>query len=536
MAAWEGRHAVLEYQKGLGMHSIQILIRRQLTSAWHYRWQAVLFTWLVCALGWAGVFAIPNMYESSARMYVDADAVLTPLLRGLAVDTTNAGQVDMLQRTLLSRPNLDKLISKTDLELELTNLADREQLIDRLATEIRIAPQTRNLFTITYRNKSPRLAYDVVRTMLATFVESKTGTNRSEMETANKFLNDQIASYERQLRDAERRRADFKARYVDLLPGDGGGNRLDAQNTVVRTLQGQLQDALARRDTLTAGLSTTPQQVVTETDQATVAPSNTAAGNPRLRAAEQTLAELRLRYTENNPDVIAQRNLVAGIKSGAFGAEPGSAPVAQAANTPARTRTAPNPVYEQLKVRLVENDAVIASLQRQIGDALKERDRLQDIARGAPGLQAEYLNMNRDYDVLRKNYEDLSARRESMKISTAADAEGDKVKIQVIDPPSVPQTPVAPKRILLITAVLGAGLVAGGALAFLLVQMDQSFHSLEDLRELGFPVVGGVSMLAASIPFSRRLFAVASFSMALAVPAIVYGGLMIRLLRPGGII
>jgi polysaccharide chain length determinant protein (PEP-CTERM system associated) len=512
------------------------MIRRQLTSAWHYRWQAVLFTWLVCALGWAGVFAIPNQYESSARMYVDADAVLTPLLRGLAVDTTNAGQVDMLQRTLLSRPNLDKLISKTDLELELTNLADREQLIDRLSTEIKISPQTRNLFTITYRNKSPRLAYDVVRTMLATFVESKTGSNRSEIESANKFLNDQIGAYERQLRDAERRRADFKARYVDVLPGDGGVSRLDQQNGVVRQLQGQLQDALARRDTLTQNLAQVPQQLVTETDPAT-GPGGTPYVNQRLVAAEQQLAELRLKYTENNPDVISARQLVASIKSGALGPDPRlPAPAPPQAGTPARTRTAPNPVYEQLKVRLVENEAIIASLQRQISDALKERDRLQDIARGAPGLQAEYLNMNRDYDVLRKNYDDLSARRESMKISTAADAEGDKVKIQVIDPPTVPQTPVAPKRILLVSGVLLAGLGAGGALAFLLVQMDQSFHSLEDLREMGFPVVGGVSMLAASVPFSRRLFAVASFSMALAVPAIVYGGLMIRLLRPGGTI
>ena len=193
-------------------------------------------------------------------------------------------------------------------------------------------------------------------------------------------------------------------------------------------------------------------------------------------------------------------------------------------------------MFEQLKVRLVENDAVVASLQRQIADGLKERDRLQDIARGAPGLQAEYLNMNRDYEVLRKNYDDLVARRESMRISTAADAESDKVKIQVIDPPSVPQVPIAPKRVLLVTAVLAAGLAAGAGLALLLVQLDQSFHSLEDLRDLGFPVVGGVSMLAASIPFARRLFTFASFGLALAVPAVVYGGLMIRLLKPGGTI
>lgn len=519
------------------MNTLRVVLYRQLTAAWHYRWQAVLFTWLVCALGWAAVFTIPNQFESSARMYVDADAVLTPLLKGLAVDTTNSGQVDMLQRTLLSRPNLDKLISKTNLELELTNLADREAMIDRLATEIRIVPQTRNLFTITYRNKSPRLAYDVVRTMLATFVESKTGTNRSEVETATKFLTEQIASYERQLRDAERRRADFRARYVDLLPTDGGGNKLDAQNGMVRTLQGQLQDALARRETLTKELTNTPMMVVTETDAAIRAPAvgaGQSSAMARLREEERKLAELRMRLTDVHPDVIAQRGLIASIRAGGLGPDTPAVPVAP--STPARSRSASNPVYEQLKVRVVENDAIISSLQRQIADGLKERDRLQDIARGAPGLQAEYMNLNRDYEVLRKNYEDLTARRESMRISTAADAEGDKVKIQVIDPPSVPQIPVAPKRVLLVSGVLIAGLGAGAALAFLLVQMDQSFHSLEDLRTLGFPVVGGVSMLAASVPFGRRLVAVASFAMALAVPAVVYGGLMIRLLKPGGTI
>lgn len=523
------------------MNGIYLLVQRQLSASWHYRWQAVLFTWLVCALGWVGVFAIPNQYESSARMYVDADAVLTPLLRGLAVDTTGSGQLDMLQRTLLSRPNLDKLISKTDLELDLTNLADREQLIDKLSTDIRITPQTRNLFTITYRNKQPRLAYDVVRTMLATFVESKTGNNRTEIENATKFLNEQIASYEKQLRDAERRRADFRARYVDVLPGDGGGiSRLDGQNQIVRQLQGALQDALARRDTLNRELSTTAPMVVTETDAAVAAVQNGGlgpAGNPRLQEAERQLAELRLKYTENHPDVVAARNLVGLIRSGKAPGNDASRPqLPSTPATPARSRSAPNPIFEQLKVRVVENDAVIASLQRQIAEGLKERDRLADIARGAPGLQAEYTNLNRDYDVLRKNFDDLTARRESMRISSAADAEGDKVKVQVIDPPTIPQTPVAPKRILLVTGVLGAALAAGAGLAFLLVQMDQSFHSTEDLRQLGFQVVGGVSMLAAATPFGRRLVGIMAFCLALSIPAVVYGGLMIRLLRPGGAI
>ena len=514
------------------MHTLQAIVSKQLSAAWRHRWPALMFTWLVCAIGWSMTFLIPNQYEASARLYVDADVVLTPLLRGIAVDPSASAQTDTLQRTLLSRPNIEKLISKTDLELDLRGPADRERMVESLANSIRINPQTRSLFTISYRSTSPRLAYDVVKTMLTTFVESKTGNNRTDLESAGKFFKEQLEIYERQLKEAERRRAEFRSKYIDLLPsGDGGLSRLENAQNGLRLLQGQLLDALAKKDALTKELKLTPELVVTESDVATGGGGNTGS---RLRDAERQLQELRLRYTDNHPDVIAAKNLVAGIKAGTVGAnENGPAPVARA---PARNRSLPNPVFEKLKVSLVENDSIIASLQRQISESSKERDRLEDIARGAPGLQAEFMNLNRDYDVLRKNYEDLLARRESLRISNAAEVDGDKIKIQVVDPPLVPQNPVAPKRLILLSGVLAAGIAAGLALALLLVQMDQSFHTIDDLRDLGFPVVGGVSMIGAAVPFSRQAFAIGSFAMAALVPAVVYSGLLVRLIRSGALI
>src|SRR4051812_37489283 len=100
------------------MYQIQILVRKQLTAAWRYRWPAIMLCWLVCAGGWFGIMQIPNTYEASARLYIDADAILTPLLRGISMDSSLQSQVDLLSRTLMSRPNLEKLISKTDLELQ----------------------------------------------------------------------------------------------------------------------------------------------------------------------------------------------------------------------------------------------------------------------------------------------------------------------------------------------------------------------------------------------------------------------------------
>ncbi len=530
------------------MEQLRVLIRRQASAAWRFRWAMVACTWIVCAIGWVAVTMIPNRYEASARLYVDADAVLTPLLRGLAVENHVSGQVDMLQRTLLSRPNLERLISNTDLDLQISGSSDLESLVQGLANQIRITPQTRNLFTITYRNTSPKLAFDVVQTILTTFIESKTGANRSEMQNATLFLEQQIAAYERQLRDAERRRADFRSKYMDLLPNDlNGVTRMETATQMVRALQGSLQDETVKRDMLRAEVAAIPPLLVTETEtQGTGATgilrNLSGPAKARLDEAETALTELRQRYTDNHPDVVFAKRRLETLRATALREAEQMAREAAGASNPndpggtalgSRSRSQPNPVYEQLKVRLVETESALSSLQRQLADATRERNRLEEIARGAPGLQAEFMNLNRDYDVLRRNYEELLARRESMRIASAADADADKIKIQIVDPPQVPQNAVEPKRGVLTTGVLVAAVALGIGLALLLAQFDQSFHTLDELRDLGLPVAGSISMVAVTSP-GARIVSVVSFTMALMMLLGVYTGLLYRLFKSGG--
>lgn len=506
------------------------LLRRKLRAAWRRRWVGVAVAWALCLLGWAYVSSIPNQYEASARLYVDSDAVLTPLLKGLAVDSSVGNELDVLQRTLLSRPNLERLVSKTDLELSVTGPADLEALVTKLATDIRVLPQTHNLFTITYRNTDPRIALDVVQTILTTFIESKIGNNRSDLENAQQFLQAQLDGYERQLREAERKRATFRSKYIDILPADGatGVGGLEAAKSSVRQLQGELIDAAAKRETLAKELSTTPPLLVTETDGTA---GGQGGGRIGVAEAERSLAELQLRFTDKHPDVVAARQRLAALKSGAITDPRPTTPATP--QTAARGRSVPNPVYEQIKVRLVETDSVVASLTRQLSDATKEYVRLEDIARGAPGLQAEAINLNRDYEVVRKNYEELLARREQMRLASAADTDANKIKVQIVDPPQKPQRPVAPKRQLLMTAVLFVGLFGGLGAALLLSEMDASFQSIDDLRELGLPVIGAISVIIITQSIWRRVFRIGSFSTAVLLLCAVYGGLLRRLIEAG---
>ncbi|MBR0651056.1 hypothetical protein GXW78_15390 [Roseomonas terrae] len=445
------------------------LIKRHAAAGWRHRWKALALAWLVCTLGWTAVQLMPNRYQAQARIYADPDALLGTVLRGIAIDPTPAGQVEMLQRTLLSRPNVERIIARTGLDLRAATPDAQEGMVLRLMTDIRLTPSTRNLFTIEYRDTDPQMAKDVVQAVLTLFAEAATGTDRRQMENARSFVARQIASYEQQLREAERRRADFQARYADLLALDGNVPRLDAIRSRLQQLRGELEDAITRRDLL--------KQQIAE------APAVARRGGISAQAAdaERRLRELRLRYTDQHPDVIAARNQLAAARAAPRPADTGAAPAR------------PSQEQQQHALQLVDAEAAVASLERQVRDGELELERLTDMARNAPGVQAEFLALDRDYTVMRRNYEELLARRESIQIGEAARTSAERAKVEIIDPPTVPTLPVAPKRGLMAAAVLVVGLAAGVGLAVLLVQLDGAFYTPGELRRIGLPVLGVVS-------------------------------------------
>jgi polysaccharide chain length determinant protein (PEP-CTERM system associated) len=507
------------------MEDLRSVVARLSFSLWRRRWLALAVAWVLCLGGWFGVAAIPNQYESSARIYVDVDAVLTPLLKGLALDNTPASQLDLLQHTLLSRPNLEKVVSKTDLDLSIGSSTDLERVVAQLAQNIKLTPQSYNLFTISYRNSNPDLAYHVVDTMVTIFKESEAGSNRIDMNKAREFLKSQLQEYEDKLRLSEQKRAEFRLKYFDLLPSDSSGlSRLESARNTLQILDEKLKDAQQRNDMLGKQLAGTPETLGSED---IFSGGGGGGGNPQLAEAQRHLAELRLRFTDQHPDVIAARQLVESLKSA-----PASSDSGGPRTVTGHTRGTPNPVYQQLKLQMFDSQATIASLQREIEDETKERDRLDNIARSVPGLLAQYADLNRDYDVLRKNHEELLARRESMNIATAADTQ-EKVKLDVVDPPQVPRIPVAPKRMLLDAAVLGLGLAGGIGCALMLLQFDSSFQTTDELRKLELPVAGSISLVMDAVPLQQRILSAASFAMGVLLLCMVLGGLLFRMYQAG---
>src|SRR5579871_5737180 len=134
------------------MNDVYLQLMSYAHAMWRKRWYIALIGWAICVPGWIGVMLLPDRFESSARIYVDTDSLLSPLLRGISVEGNVGQQVDFMQRTLLSRPNIEKLMRMTDLDLAVKTPTDKDWLIGDIARRTSITQnQGRNLFSVTFR-------------------------------------------------------------------------------------------------------------------------------------------------------------------------------------------------------------------------------------------------------------------------------------------------------------------------------------------------------------------------------------------------
>lgn len=503
------------------MENLLDTVKIHLLVAWRRRWYALGVAWLVCVIGWIALSRVPDQYEANVRLHVDIDALLVPLLRGLTVDPGTASQAELMQKTLLTRTNLAKLLKMSYPAVAEGPEAEREQLSQRLALAIQITSSGPNLFTVAYRDSNPNTAYEVVKAAAMIFVDNQADAARVDMDNAKRFLKGQIAAYETQLSDAERRRADFRARYFDILPGEGNApSRLQVARDNLAKLESDYADGKLRLDATKDQLKTVPEFLSVEGGVNIMNGGVVTTLSPaqqQLFEAERNLKLLELRLTPQHPDVIAAKRLVQLLQSESSSSG-GPAPTGHSIS---------NPVYEQVRLQIIGKETDLASLEAKITQARVSAERLEKLARDAPGVDAEYARLDRDYTILQKNYNELVGRLEQARMSDAANDSNDN-KIQVVDPPQLPRVPLAPKRPLLISAVLFAGIGAGIAVIVLFAQTDRSFNGLQALRRrLDNPVLGAISYVSNG-SYRTVWMHSAWFALATAVLFCVYGDLMIR--------
>jgi polysaccharide chain length determinant protein (PEP-CTERM system associated) len=480
----------------------------EVRGAWRFRWVALIAAFIVALIGWAVVFALPDRYEADARVFVDTRTALKPALQGLTIDQNVDGQINYVRQSLLEGPQLEQ-IAKDAGVLPPTAIDERTRakilnsLSDRIVLGVFSAGSQGDerstagtIYSFHYTDGERIRSLRVVRSLLKTFVEETLGGKREGSQHAQQFLETQIKDYEQRLSAAEDKLAAFKKKNVGLMPSDQGGYFAQLQKEVdaAKKAESDLSVAMSRRDELAKQLHS--DSVVSAAGNSAVGGGRGAGGGSdtlsRIQETQARLDELLLKYTDRHPDVIATRATLAELKqrraTELTNLRRGDA------SAIASSGAGNNPVYQSMQLELNRVDVEIAALRREVAQHQGTVADLRQRLNSAPQVEAEYQQLNRDYDVNKAQYTALLESYQKARLGERADIAG-SVRFEIVLPPSSPLAPVWPRRTLLLGLIWLAALLVGGAIAYGLHTIKPILSSVRAVNELTpFPVLGVVSI------------------------------------------
>ncbi len=475
----------------------------ELNGIWRYRWQVLILAWIVGVLGWGVAIFWRDVYRANARVFVDTGTALKPVLQGLSVTQDVDAQLNFVRQSLLGTPVLTKIAEDTGLVSAGMDAVRRTKVVEDMAGRVVISVRSGSdlgnegretsgiVYGIAYRDRVRTRSLAVVQALLKTLIDETLGGKREGSEEAQRFLESQIHEYEQRLSDAEQRLADFKKVNVGVMPTDQGGyfSRLQAEVEAVRSGNSALAVAESRRDEIQRQLR--GESAVTAAPVAVPgSPSGGGGTLDRIRETQTKLDELLLKFTDSHPDVIATRQTLEELKR-RRNAEIEAMRQGDA-NAAANSGAGASPVYQSIQLALNQSDLDVATLRRQLDD---HRARVAELRRALdtmPQVEAEYGQLNRDYDVNKTQFTALLVQLQKAKLGQDAENTG-SLRFEVIEPPNADFRAMPPSRTMLVAAVLVLAMGAGLALGVVRSRSNPVFWSPSSLASMtGIGVLGVV--------------------------------------------
>jgi protein tyrosine kinase modulator len=519
-------------------------------GAWRHRWIGLVVAWAVAIGGWLWVWQLPESYVARARVYVDTNTVLKPLLRGLTVSPDIQERIGLLSRTLLSRPNLEKLMRMTDLDLQATTTLERDELLTKLGRAIHLGSgrQDRSLYSITVRDPDRDTAKRIAQALITVFIESSLSGKREDSTGAQDFLDQTIKDYEARLVANQTRLANYKQKHMENVGGSGGfyrnlnsaKARLRQARLLLREEENRavdLQRQIDGEDPLYVPykepvvVKAPPKKLGAPARRVTIPPASTIT-DEKIKALEDTLSDLRLNFTNRHPEVRrlmaqledlqetkaeevwARKKLIADLnaKQKEINLQQRELNKKLAENEKVEVKEqdfgelagmANSPVYLNMKRMMAESKSKAAGLKARVKEYQERVTDLQDRVSTIPQVEAQLKQLERDVTVVRGQHSALVKRRETARFGLDVEQRAGDVTFRVIDPPYVPLKPSEPNKPILSGLVLVASIAVGAAVSLLLSLVTPVFYDTRALATAtGLPVLGSVTI--SLLPDERR--------------------------------
>jgi polysaccharide chain length determinant protein (PEP-CTERM system associated) len=407
----------------------------------------------------------PKSYVASTSIIMDEKNIIEPLMKGAAVPTEMADRNRNAREVILGGRVMNQVLERGGWLANRPAL-EREALIEQIKARTTITPVGRDVIKIDYRDSDQDRTLLVTKAFAELFIQEMVAEKESETRSAFDFIDKQAQEYQRKLMSTEEELRQLRSSSLDARPGSDIelSARLIALNTRIENTTLELREAEMKRASL-------ERQVNGEAEVTVLA---TREGQFRARIAElqAKLDTLRLSFYDTHPDVVQLKNQIQDLRAEASAQRERREKAKPSERVEPDETVVNNPVYQQLRRELLQNQLSIDALKARIADA--QRLLQEEVNRGKSlhSGDARLVELTRDDQINREIYQDLLRRRERARVSVSMDSDRQGSNFKILEPARSSPSPNAPRfwQFVLGGVVLGVLIPLG--LLFARLQFD----------------------------------------------------------------
>lgn len=349
-----------------------------------------------------------------------------------------------------------------------------------------------DVLQVSYNDPDPKLAAEVVNTLMNAYVEHNIAYNRSTVTAARRFLEKQIPSAEMVVRqaEAELRKFQEKNRIFSL---DEEANQsiqvlADLQRKINET-RSQISETGAQLKTVREQLGMNSRQAVTVTSLSQS--QGVQAIVQELQSIETQLVDKRNVFTDTHPDIIkleqkrdslkqVLQNRVSQVSGNEDAIAPGNLQMGQ--------------LKQELSAQMVQLESQRLGFASQLATLSATEREYRQRLNALPQLRQQLRELDRKVQAAQSTYSLLLQRLQESRI-----AENQNLgNAQIISQATVPDEPVSSPTVNYLSAGL-LGLLASLAMIYLAETRDKMIKTVEEARDLmGLTLLGVIPGLGKS--------------------------------------
>lgn len=460
-------------------------------------WWLVIPTVLAIFVGLALVALLPREYRTSAYVGIAAPGV-SPNFVGQQNGLDDEERLRAMTQQLVSPQLLTRVIAEEQLgptpPSEGALAALRGRISVSLPDPVPGAPERRvNTFVVSYSDSDPERAQRVANRIAEVFVDESSKSRATRAEDTSAFISAQLQASQSRLADLESSLRKEKESHMGQLPEQTQANlqtltglrsQLESNATALRGEQDRLTITERQIEAMKQGAG----------DVLLMARTGDRVESPegRVGQLEKELAVARTTYTDKHPEIVRLQDELAKAR----------AAVVENRNRPANDRAAQlqaDPTYRQLMADREMARLRLRELERSDRDLRSQINSYQARVEAAPRVEQQLVAVQRDYDLERQQYGDLSAKLRAALIAESVERNGRGEQFSLLSRAPLPDRPVKPVPLMVMLLSIAGGLALGAGLGLAREYLDRSVYGVRDLRNaVDLPVLGEIGRIGAA--------------------------------------